>query len=193
MCGGRGTKADCRPSAFRPDMSPICGMTCERPWGAADSWGLPLAAAAAVTVAVIPRDSPRDGPAVQGMARARSGHAPAWPLSSDRSVRRSPASSVTSRVHALGTLHLCSSPCGHGHARCRRGGNVRSAGHPGCEAGQDPCTCPFTWSWTKWSPSNQVRAVVSAGSGRPRAPLRKRVAAVPRRRSGRLCRRRGSR
>jgi hypothetical protein len=31
--------------------------------------------------------------AVQGMARVRSGQAPAWPLVSDRSVRRSPGSS----------------------------------------------------------------------------------------------------
>ena len=42
--------------------------------------------------------------ASQGMARVRSGQAPTWPSSSDRSVRR--VSSVK-RVHSPGTFHLC--------------------------------------------------------------------------------------
>ena len=46
---------------------------------------------------------------VQGMARVRSGQAPVWPLSSDRSVRReAPGSSVTSRdVRLPGTFRPC--------------------------------------------------------------------------------------
>jgi hypothetical protein len=35
-----------------------------------------------------PRRGRRDRPHIRGMARARSGQAPAWPLASDRSVRR---------------------------------------------------------------------------------------------------------
>jgi hypothetical protein len=53
---------------------------------------------------------------VQGMACAQSGQAPAWPLVSDRSVRRSPGSSVTSHVRSQATFHLCSSSCGYSHA-----------------------------------------------------------------------------
>jgi hypothetical protein len=41
--------------------------------------------------------------ALHGMARVRSGQAPAWPLVSDRSVRRDSRSSMTSRVHPPGT------------------------------------------------------------------------------------------
>ena len=55
--------------------------------------------------------------AVQGMARVRSGQAPAWPLVSDRSARRdTPVSSVTSGVRSPGAFHLCSLPGGHSHA-----------------------------------------------------------------------------
>ena len=44
------------------------------------------------------------GRTVQGMARVRSGQAPAWPSASARSVRRSPGSSVTPRVRLPGTF-----------------------------------------------------------------------------------------
>ena len=64
--------------------------------------------------------------ALQGMARVRSGQAPAWPSSSDRSVRR--VSSVK-RVHSPGTFHLCSSPCGHSPA-LRLEGRTRTFSGP---------------------------------------------------------------
>jgi hypothetical protein len=53
----------------------------------------------------------------RGMARVRSGQAPAWPLSSGRSVRRD--SRVKRDFACTGhqePLHLCSLLCGHGHA-----------------------------------------------------------------------------
>ena len=66
---------------------------------------------------------------VQGMARVRSGQAPAWPLSSDRSVRRGSrvkrdfACTFTRHFSCLVTLRSQS---------CLgwRGGHVLSAGHP---------------------------------------------------------------
>jgi hypothetical protein len=48
---------------------------------------------------------------VQGMARARSGQASAWPLVSDRSApQRYPGSSVTSRVRSPGTFTCARCP-----------------------------------------------------------------------------------
>ena len=44
------------------------------------------------------------------MARVRSGQAPAWPLSSARSARRAPGSSVTSRVRSPGTFTCARCP-----------------------------------------------------------------------------------
>ena len=47
---------------------------------------------------------------VQGMARVRSGQAPAWPLSSDRSVRRHSRVKRSSRVRSPGTLACARRP-----------------------------------------------------------------------------------
>jgi hypothetical protein len=65
---------------------------------------------------------------VQWMARVRSGQAPAWPLSSGRSVRRDTRGQATSRVRTPGTSHLCSSSCGHSHARLE--GRTRTLSGP---------------------------------------------------------------
>ena len=54
-------------------------------------WRLPLVAAVAVTVAVNSAQTvgySKPTRTLQGMARVRSGQAPAWPLSADRSARR---------------------------------------------------------------------------------------------------------
>jgi hypothetical protein len=71
-----------RPSVFQAGHIPSCGVSCEchalSPVADACRWLLLLLSAA---VWVTTRT-------VQGMARFRSGQAPAWPLSSDRSVRR---------------------------------------------------------------------------------------------------------
>jgi hypothetical protein len=53
---------------------------------------------------------------VQGMARVRSGQAPACPLVLTGVSAEAPGSSVTSRVRSPGAIHLCSLPCGHSHA-----------------------------------------------------------------------------
>ncbi len=83
--------ADPRPSAFQPGHITRCCMACWHPCalqiGEACSWLLPLqsrllsTAAGRIEVSVTART-------VQGMARVRSGQAPAWPLVSGRSVRR---------------------------------------------------------------------------------------------------------
>jgi len=61
-------------------------------------------------------DGPVTARTLQGMARVRSGQAPAWPLSSDRSARR--GSRVKHDLACTFTWHffLCSLPCGHSHA-----------------------------------------------------------------------------
>jgi hypothetical protein len=53
---------------------------------------------------------------VQGMARVRSGQASAWPLSSDRSVRRGSRVKHDFACTLTGNFRLCSLPCGHSHA-----------------------------------------------------------------------------
>jgi hypothetical protein len=54
--------------------------------------------------------------AVQGMARARSGQAPAWPLYSDRSVHRGSGVKRDFACTLTRRLFLCSLFCGHSHA-----------------------------------------------------------------------------
>ena len=67
---------------------------------------------------------------LQGMARVRSGQAPAWPLVSDRSVRSGSRVKRDFACTLTGTFRLCWLPCGHSRAWGWRGGHVHSAGHP---------------------------------------------------------------
>ena len=53
---------------------------------------------------------------VQGMARVRSGQAPAWPLVSDRSVRRDSRIKRDFACTFTSQFPLCSLSCGHSHA-----------------------------------------------------------------------------
>jgi len=53
---------------------------------------------------------------VQGMARVRSGQALAWPLSSDRSVRRGFRIKRDFACTFTRLFHLCWLSCGHSHA-----------------------------------------------------------------------------
>ena len=82
--------ADPRPSAFQAGHIPSCYGSCERyalsPVAAVCRWSLLLLSPLLST-----RRSPSGSKptrTLQGMARVRSGQAPAWPLVSDRSVRR---------------------------------------------------------------------------------------------------------
>jgi hypothetical protein len=52
---------------------------------------------------------------LQGMARVRSGQAPAWPWFLTGVAAEAPGSSVTSRVRLPGTFHPCLLSCGHCH------------------------------------------------------------------------------
>ena len=72
---------------------------------------------------------PHKRPHRAGDGCARSGQAPAWPLSSDRVSIRSPGSSVTSSVRSPGTFPLCSSSCGYSHA-IRLEGRTRTLSGP---------------------------------------------------------------
>ncbi|MGZ4619815.1 MAG: hypothetical protein ACXV3F_14155 [Frankiaceae bacterium] len=53
---------------------------------------------------------------VQGMARVRSGQAPAWPLVSDRSARRGSGVKRDFACTFIRHFHLCPLSCGHSHA-----------------------------------------------------------------------------
>jgi hypothetical protein len=53
---------------------------------------------------------------VRGMARVRSGQAPAWPLRSDRSVRRGSGVKRDFACTFTRHFHLCSLSDGHSHA-----------------------------------------------------------------------------
>jgi hypothetical protein len=53
---------------------------------------------------------------VQGMARVRSGHAAAWPLVSDWSVRRGSGVKRDFACTFTGAFRLCGSSCGQSHA-----------------------------------------------------------------------------
>jgi hypothetical protein len=53
---------------------------------------------------------------LQGMARVRSGQAPAWPLVSDRSVRSGSRVKRDFACTLTGAFRLCCSSCGHSHA-----------------------------------------------------------------------------
>ena len=52
---------------------------------------------------------------VQGMARVRSGQAPAWPLVSDRSVRRGSRVKRDFACTFTWLFSLCWLSCGHSH------------------------------------------------------------------------------
>ena len=67
---------------------------------------------------------------MQGMARVRSGQARPCPWFLAGVSVEAPESSVTSRVRAPGTIHLCPLSRGHSHALGWRGGHGHSAGHP---------------------------------------------------------------
>jgi hypothetical protein len=67
---------------------------------------------------------------LQGMARVRSGHAAAWPLASDRSVRRGSRVKRDFACTFTRYFYLCPLSCGHSRAWGWRGGHVHSAGHP---------------------------------------------------------------
>ena len=79
--------ADPRPSAFQAGHIPSRRATreCLRVLPTADACRWLLLLLSPLLSAAVRRTDART---VQGMARVRSGQAPAWPLSSDRSVRR---------------------------------------------------------------------------------------------------------
>ena len=84
------TKKRYRLSAFQAGHIPSCYRSCEcselSPVAAACRWSLLLLSGLLSTRRRPPSGKPTR--TLQGMARARSGQAPAWPLVSDRSVRR---------------------------------------------------------------------------------------------------------
>jgi hypothetical protein len=82
--------ADPRPSAFQAEHIPSCGGSCEcyalSPVAGACRWSL-LLLSPLLSIRRRPSCS-KPTRTLQGMARVRSGQAPAWPLVSVRSVRR---------------------------------------------------------------------------------------------------------
>jgi len=123
---------------------------------------------------------------VQGMARVRSGQAPAWPLVSGRSARSGSGVKRDFPCTLTGTLPPALVVL-RAQSRLRLEGRVRTlSGHPGSEPSQNSCTFRSTWGRGPGSHRQiRVRAVVNAVTGTPRASLLKTVAALPRRRSGR--------
>jgi len=78
---------------------------------------------------------------VQGMARVRSGQAPAWPLSSDRSVRSGLQGQARLRVYVGPGLSTCAGcPAGTVALGAGGAGTYTQRAIPGSEPGQDSCT-----------------------------------------------------
>jgi hypothetical protein len=88
---------------------------------------------------------------LQGMARVRSGQAPAWPLVSDRSVRR--GSGVKRDFACAFTRHF--SPvlvALRSQSRLRLEGRIRTLSGPSPElSSATACTSPATSPWPRWS------------------------------------------
>ena len=124
---------------------------------------------------------------LQGMARVRSGSAPAWPLVSGRSVRsgsRVKRDFPCTLTGALPPALVC--PAGTVALEAGGAGTYTQRAIPGSEPSQNSCT--FRWTWGRGPGGHRqirMRAVVNAVTGTPRASLLKTVAALPRRRSAR--------
>jgi hypothetical protein len=103
---------------FRPDISSSWRGSCERyglsPVAAGSRWLLrllsPLLSVGAWSL------SPLTARTLEGMARVRSGQAAAWPLVSDRSVRRDSEVKRDFACTFTRHFHLCSLSGGHSHA-----------------------------------------------------------------------------
>ena len=123
---------------------------------------------------------------LQGMARVRSGQAPAWPLVSGRSVRSGsrvkrdfPCTLTGALPPALVVLRA--------QSRLRLEGRARTLSGPSPDPSPARTLAPSGVRGRGSGGHRQirVRAVVNAVTGTPRASLLKTVAALPRRRSAR--------
>ena len=81
----------------------------------------------------VPGSCPVTARTVQGMARVRSRQAPAWPLSSDRSVRRGSRIKCDFAWTFIQPLYLCSLSCGHSTLDARGADTYTQRAIPGPE------------------------------------------------------------
>ena len=137
--GCRGFRANDRPLSGRtyPQLLLIVRVFCAV--ASASCWLLRLLSPLLST-----RRTPSSGKptrTLQGMARVRSGQAPAWPLVSGRSGRRHPVSSVASRVTFTRRFSPESLPCGHSH-RMMLEGRTRTLSGPSPDLSQATTLAP---------------------------------------------------